>query len=373
MTAKPNAALQQHMFALAPLRVWVHLLWEHGGVGPRRIGALTRILLTSLGTLPLRLAESAIHGRRVRRTPITKPPLMILGYGRSGTTHLHNLLACDPNHGSVTTYQAIAPAFFLVGSGFIKSLIAQRLPKKRPMDDVDVSLDLPQEEEIAIAGLTHQSFLHHLSFPRTAKRCYNKYVTMQGLPSREMERWERTYLDVVRKATVAAGGRRLVLKSPSNMGRLPHILRLFPGAKFVHIVRNPYVVYRSLIHMFQQILPPNQLQEIVWEEFEETILYAYERSMRRYLEDRSQIPAGHLTEVRFEDLETRPLHELQRIYADLALPDWERAKEHFTTYLGPQTTYRKNHYELDQAGVDRVDARWRFAVDAWKYTIPERE
>ncbi|MYD87157.1 MAG: sulfotransferase, partial [Acidobacteria bacterium] len=243
MTTQADPALRQHMFALAPLRVWLRLLREHGGVAPRRRGALARILLTSLGTLPLRLAESAIHGRRVRRTPIETPPVMILGYGRSGTTHLHNLLVCDPDHAGVTTYQAIAPACCLVGRRFLEPLIARQLPAKRPMDNMDVSLDLPQEEEIAIAGLSHQSFLHHLSFPRAARRCYDRYAAMQGLTPREIERWERTYLDVVRKATVIAGGRRLVLKSPSNLARVPHILRLFPGAKFVHIVRNPYVVY----------------------------------------------------------------------------------------------------------------------------------
>ena len=371
MTTQADSTLRQHMFALAPLRVWLRLLREHGGVAPRRRGALARILLTSLGTLPLRLAESAIHGRRVRRTPIATPPVMVLGYGRSGTTHLHNLLVCDPNHAGVTTYQAIAPACCLVGRRFLKPLIARHLPAKRPMDNMDVSLDLPQEEEIAIAGLSHQSFLHHLSFPRAAERCYHRYAAMQGLTPREIERWERTYLDVARKATVIAGRRRLVLKSPSNLARVPHILRLFPGAKFVHIVRNPYVVYRSLTHMFRRILPPNQLQEIAWEEFEEHILYAYERSMRQYLADRSRIAPGQLTEVRFEDLETRPLHELQRVYADLSLPNWERAKGHFTEYLGPRATYQKNRYRLDQAAIDRVDARWRFAVDTWSYAPPE--
>lgn len=371
MSASPDTALRQHLFALAPLRVWLRLLREYGGVAPGRRGALARILLTSLATLPLRLAESMIHGCRVRRTPIAEPPLVILGYGRSGTTHLHNLLACDPNHGSVTTHQAIAPAFFLVSRGFLKALIAQRLPATRPMDNMAVSLDLPQEEELAIAGLTHQSYLHHLSFPEAAKRCFDRYVTMEGLTAREMARWRQTYLDVVRKATVAADGRRLVLKSPSNMGRVPHVLRLFPSAKFVHIVRNPYVVYRSLTHMFQRLLPPNQLQDVAWDAFEETIFYAYERSMRRFLEDRSQVPPGHLVEVRFEDLETRPLHELRRIYGELALPDWEQAKSHVTAYLGTQATYRKNRYELDQAAVDRVDAHWRFAVDAWGYAPPD--
>ena len=58
MTTQSDPALRQHMFRPRPHRVWWRLLREYGGVEPRR-GALARILLTSLGTLPLRLAESA--------------------------------------------------------------------------------------------------------------------------------------------------------------------------------------------------------------------------------------------------------------------------------------------------------------------------
>ena len=40
MTTQADSTLRQHMFALAPLRVWWRLLREHGGVAPRRRGAL---------------------------------------------------------------------------------------------------------------------------------------------------------------------------------------------------------------------------------------------------------------------------------------------------------------------------------------------
>src|SRR5262245_57944613 len=44
----------------------------------------------------LRLAQQLNYGRRVARTPVSHAPVFILGHWRSGTTLLHELLACDP-------------------------------------------------------------------------------------------------------------------------------------------------------------------------------------------------------------------------------------------------------------------------------------
>jgi hypothetical protein len=363
--------LQQHMFAMAPLSTWAHLLRDNERISRPYWGKLAVVLLTSTLTTPLRMVERLRFASQVRETSIDTPPLIILGYGRSGTTHLHNLLTQDPNHGSVTTFQAIIPSFFLTGRGRIKRLMSGAVPARRPMDNVRVTLDAPQEEEIAIANLTHHSFLHHLSFPQQSERYFKKYMLMQGLTAAELAQWDQVYLDVVRKATLHADGRRIVLKSPSNLGRIPHLLRLFPGAKFVHIVRNPYVVYPSMMHMYRKIMPPNQLQQVSWSQMEAHIEDFYASMMQQYLRDRALIPAGNLTEVRFERLEQDPLGEIERIYRDLALPGWEAAHRQMEAYLRTLSAYRKNSYPLDPAVIDRVEKKWRFALDAWHYQLPD--
>ena len=363
----------QHVFSLAPLGVWLRLVADNGGVSPRYWGKLARVLAISALTTPLRIAERLCYGpSRMAQVAIDEAPLYIQGFGRSGTTHLLNLFAQDPSFGTVSTFQAIAAPMFLIGRGRLERLLARAVPPTRPMDEMAVSLDLPQEEEVALANTTHLSWAHHLSFPNRARAHLEKFATMR-LTGSELERWERAYLDVLRKATLASGGRRLVLKSPTNLGRTAELLRLFPDAKFIHIVRNPYVVYRSMMHLYRTMLPICQLDDAEADELAEVMLDSYAAMMRQFLTDRESIPRGNLAEVRFEELERNPLAELERLYAELALPGWERVRGPIADYLGTLSGYRKNTHRVDQATIDAVDRKWGFAVDAWGYRPPDTE
>jgi hypothetical protein len=356
---------------MTPTTAWLRIARESDGADPAYRARLAVLLLTSFLASPLRLLETALYSRCVRGVEF-KPPLMILGYGRSGTTHLHNLLVQDPNHGSVTTLQAIVPTFFLLARKVVpEGLLSGLVPSTRPMDNVRVALDLPQEEEVAIANSTHMSFLHHLSFPRNARRLHRRYTLMEGLTDRERAHWGRVYTDIVRKAAFHQKGRRIVLKSPTNLARIPEILRIFPETRFVNIVRNPYTVYLSLVNMFRVLLPQHQVQDIEWEAMEESIIYAYKANMTRYIEDRSLIPAGRLVEMRFEDLEADPVAELQRVYRSLGLDGWDAAKGPVSAYLGTLREYRKNRFEMDAADVERVNTEWGFALEEWGYERPE--
>ncbi len=361
---------------MAPLRTWVRLLVENGGVAPRYWGKLGRALLLTTLVSPLRVAERLRYGRHVAQTALDGQPLFILGFARSGTTHLHNLLQQDPRYGTVSTFQSIVPTFFLIGRGWLKRRMAKSLPATRPMDNVRLSLDAPVEEEVAISNTCSLSPIHHLSFPRRARTYLDKYLTMQGLTKEELARWDRVYLDVLRKATfdsVGGGGgvKPLVLKSPNNTGRIPHLLRLFPDAKFIHIVRNPYLVHPSMMYMYQQVLPLFQLQVGAAEDMEAHVLHAYKVVMQQYLHDRDLIPSGNLAEVYFEDLERRPLAELERLYAELSLPGWEQAQGPIGRYLETLSGYRKNRFSLDQSVINRVEQEWQFALNVWRYQRPD--
>ena len=357
----------QHPSIMAPPGTWLRLLWENSGVTPAYWGKVARILLVSTLASPLRLAEWLRYSRQVAQTEIDKQPLFILGFARSGTTHLHNLLQHDPQYGTVSTFQAVVPTFFLIGRGWLKRQMAKAVPATRPGDNVRASLDAPIEEEVAVSNTCTLSPIHHLSFPQRTRTYWDKYLTMQGLTQQELARWERVYLNVLRKAALDNDGRPLVLKSPNNTGRIPHLLRLFPKAKFIHIVRNPYAVYRSMLHQYRAILPLFQLQKMPVEDMEEHILHSYKMTMQHYLHDRALIPEGNLTEVRYEDLEQQPLVELERLYAELALPGWEEAKGPIRDYLHTLSGYQKNRLQLAPAAIERIKEEWKFALDLWPY------
>lgn len=358
-------AVDSTMFAFAPRRVWAGLFSEHP-VDPEFAARRKRTLAASAMTAPLRALERVVCRRRVAAHQMHPSPVYILGYGRSGTTHLHNLMTRDPQFGYVDLFQTIAPEFTVVGR-FLRPLLARTLPATRPMDNVAVSIDAPQEEELAMAASSRHSYLHYLTFPRTARHFADRYVTMSGLSDRDLEQWRRDYLRVVRKASYLADGRRLVLKSPVNTGRVPELRRVFPEARFIFIYRNPYVVFRSIDNLFRKLLPSQTMQEVDWQQIEDDFVALYRGMTKKYLRDAESIPSGSLVEVRFEDLEADPLAELRRIYDALGLPGFDAARPVIEGYLDTLSGYRKNTYDIDPRTIARVNAEWGFAVDRFGY------
>ena len=358
-----------HLAAAAPLGVWLRLIRENGGVARPYWGRLARVMLTSAALSPLRLAERVRFGRRVARTHLHPSPVYIHGFARTGTTHLHNLLAHDPGLGFLTTLQASAAPMFLSARGWLEPLIAKRLPATRPMDNVAVSLSLPQEEEVALACMSHLSPVHGVSFPNRMREITERFGSMR-LSASELAQWKRTYLDVLRKATLAAEGRRLVLKSPANLGRTALLRGLFPDAKFVFLMRNPYIVYLSNLRLYRSLLPACAVADYDWESIAAAVRDNFVVMMQRYLRDRESIPEGNLVEVRFEDIEADPLGELARIYRRLRLPGWEQAREPIAAYAARLSGYRKNRHRIDGDVVRVVDRDWGFAVKSWGYAPP---
>lgn len=360
----------QHPLLLGSFRNWMRILRENSVDRPYVPRALS-VSLVSFLTIPLRAYERIRYKRAVEATRIREAPVFILGHMRSGTTHLHYLMCQDPSLGYVSTFQALAPGLFFIGDRLLKPMFGKKMPSVRPMDNMAFSIDLPQEEEVAIANLTPYSFYHQSSFPRMAESYVERYALFEGVPEASVEEWKNVYLEILRKATLKMCNRRLVLKNPVNTGRIKRLLEMFPDAKFVHIYRNPYDVFLSTLHLFKKVLPAVQLQAVSETELEANVLLIYERIMRGFLAQRVLVPPGNLVEIRFEDLEKRPLDELRRLYEALSLPGFEAAEPAFRAYIASQESYQKNRFTLTGDVVETVNRHWRFALESWDYPVLE--
>lgn len=353
-----------------PLPELLRLRARHA-VDPRFRKRLRARLIFSALIEPLRWYERLRHAALLRRTRVDDSPVFILGFGRSGTTHLHNLMWKDGRFGVVTNYQANLHPVALSGRGWLDRFLADKLPKKRPMDNVALSLEGPQEEEIALANLTADAPLHFMSFSHALPEIYERWVTDLGRDAKDLAIWKRNYMDVLKKATVLSGGRRLVLKTPPNTGRIPTLLELFPEARFVHIVRDPYPVFQSMRNMYRKVLPGQELQSLEWDRIDAWVIDAYRRLMTKYLADREQIPAGQLIEIRYEDLDARPLEVLPRLYASLGLPDFEVVRPRIEGYLEGLGRFEKNRFDYPDEVVESVNEHWGFALEAFGYARRE--
>jgi hypothetical protein len=359
-----------HPSSPVSVRHWLRMFRDGGGIdaGYRRRALF--VLFVGVITVHTRLLDRWVYGKRVRNLELKEPPVFIVGHWRTGTTFLHNLLTQDPNFGYVSTLQAFAPECFLWGGHAIEPIMSRLMPETRPMDAVPFGTRVPQEEEFAICNTCPYSFYTGWYFPRRMPELFRKYVLFEGTSRQEMEEWARAYVEVVKKATLAAGGKRLVLKNPINTGRIKAILQKFPGAKFIHIHRNPYDVFPSTLKLYRGLLPWLSLQKIDEETIREYVLTFYREMMQRYIEECASVPEGSLAEVRFEDLAERPLDELSRVYAELGIQGWETARPCFETYIAAHRGHTPDRYVMSQADVDAIEDQWGFALKHWGYRRP---
>jgi membrane protease YdiL (CAAX protease family) len=117
-------------------------------------------------------------------------PVIIVGVHRSGTTHLHNLLALDPQFTTPRAYQVLNPAGFLLYSWLVAPLLAAFLPWRRPMDGVRFHAFAPQEDEFALAGMCGNSPHWGMTFPRRWA-AYDRSIFPADWSRRERRVWQR--------------------------------------------------------------------------------------------------------------------------------------------------------------------------------------
>ena len=195
------------------------------------------ITLTSLMNSCYRRVEESRFNAAVARTPIAGPPLFILGHWRSGTTHLHNLIALDTRQFAfANTYQVVNPHTFLCSEALNTRLFSGLLPDKRPMDNMALGFATPQEDEFAYLLATFRSLYLGATFSRRQDH-YERYLTFRDVPQEEIDEWKRAFLWFARKLTLKHG-RPLVLKSPPHTARIRLLLEMFPDARFVHITES---------------------------------------------------------------------------------------------------------------------------------------
>lgn len=152
-------------------------------------------VLATMGTLFTSFfarIEDRRYQKRIDSTQIRFPPLFVLGHWRSGTTYLHTLLAADKAQFSFPMgYQVIQPHAFLTLS---RALFGNR-KVRRPMDDMWVGPQDPQEEEFAMLLLTLMSPYMHLIFPSSD---FSRYMTLRDLSESELGQWKAAYVRLLK-------------------------------------------------------------------------------------------------------------------------------------------------------------------------------
>jgi omega-hydroxy-beta-dihydromenaquinone-9 sulfotransferase len=330
--------LRRERFRISPLR-WPRALW---------ITAFS--LLNSI----LRRRVERKLGPAIGATQV-KAPVFILGHYRSGTTHLHELLAHDPRFASPSRFQTFNASTFLTAESWLKPIVEPfMLPRQ------------VQEDEVAYMVLCQLSPYMDWCFPRS-RSGYGRYLTFENASAEEVADWSRA-IEGFLKALTIRYNRPLILKSPPHTARMKLLLQAFPDARFVHIRRNPYAVYVSTVNLLKAVNPVFRLQSGPWKIDEGYVLQAYRTMYEAYFADRALVPAGQLVEIAYEDLDRDPLGQLEMIYQGLSMGDFAEVRPAMEKYLGTIANYQKNRYRAMDAGLkQRIAEAWSQSFDVWGY------
>ena len=330
---------------------------------PRYLGILT----TDVAFAPLRFWQSVAYGGRIRRQELHPEPLFLLGFWRSGTTLLHNLLSMDPQWGFVSTYQAALPGSFLAGQGWVRRMIANSLPPNRGVDNIPVDLAMPQEEEIAMMCACGLSPYVFLNFPRNAGHALDYLFVDEGLDGSRRGKWRREYVKLLKAASFHMGGKPLLLKSPSNTSRVSALLEMFPAARFVYIQRNPYDTVRSYVHLLRLMNDWHALQSVDFDELVLRQIQVYRRMAEAYLEQKELIPEGRLVEISYEELEADKVGQIHNIYRALGLAGYDAFEPGLVEYAGSVDDFQKNPSHISDQVIQLVNDYVPFLVSRYGY------
>jgi hypothetical protein len=343
------------------------------GVDRRYTGRAGLYLLKAVAWEPFRQIERAMMAVRHEPKPLPTPPLFILGYYRSGTTHLQETLMEDPRFGYMNFFHCFFSGAFTFTEPWLKPVferIVRRIGMLHPAHQIPFSFELPAEEDVSmIASGFRLAANWGQTYPRAFKEIYGRMSLMKGIRPEEREALKEHLLDLFWRVSKANDHKPLILKSPPQLGRVSLLTEMFPDAKYVFIRRNPYDVFASNKKLWRSF-GQTWLQDIDDDTVREYILWSYVESHRAYERDRALIPEGNLCEISYEQFRASPLRVLRGVYETLSLGDFGAVEGRFSAYLAD--THKSSQPPYDFSEVERREIRARLApwIEGWGYEAP---
>jgi omega-hydroxy-beta-dihydromenaquinone-9 sulfotransferase len=313
----------------------------------------------------LRFLQQLIFGRAVARTSIREAPIFIIGHWRTGTTFLHELLILDERHTFPNTYQCLEPNHFLLTEKLITRGLPFLMPSRRPMDNMRAGWDRPQEDEFALCMMGQPSPYLTIGFPNHPP-VFDEYFDLETVPAPARESWKKVFYRYLQQLTYK-DPRRLILKSPPHTCRIKILLEMFPDASFVHIVRNPYVLFPSTVNMWKALYRAHGMQKPTFQGLHEYVLNCFNRLYETFEKTRQLIPPGHFCEIRYEDLVADPVGQMESLYTQLGLNGFDRFLPRLQSYLANVAGYETNRYELSPEMREEIGRRWATVIERYQY------
>lgn len=280
-------------------------------------------------------------------------PIIICGLPRTGTTHLHNMLAADPALRHLPYWESLEPVLPAAERGEEPDprlarcatgleLLESVLPEFRRMHEMTVE---HAQEELQLLAYDVSGMLFECSAHLPTWSAHQRTTDQEA---------SYAYLKrVLRVLQWLRGGERWVLKSPQHLEHYATLLRTFPDATFVVTHRDPVAVTASVCTMvaYAARMASDRPDPVaIGRQFAgrlEDLLHACVR-------DRDLLPADRSIDIRFEDFMADEEGTIAAIYALAGQPLDDRARRAMADFRAahPRGRYGFVDYDLAALGLD---------------------
>ena len=300
-------------------------------------------------------------------------PIIVCGLPRTGTTHLHNLMAADPALRSLPYWESLEPVLpdrerpapgapdpRRARTEAALDFINSAMPYFKRMHEMTVD---HVHEEIQLLAIDFSTMLFETTSAMPTWRDY--YLAHDQTPHYE---YLRTVLKVLQWLR---GGERWVLKSPQHIEQFAALRATFPDATFVVTHRDPVSVTTSVATMI------TYTARLSHECVDPHFIGGYwadriARMLRSCADERDVLPADQSIDVHFDEFVADDVAMVERIYGLAGQPMTDTARAAMRSFMEdhPRGKFGGIVYDLADFGLDAGERRdaLRFYTDRFDVT-----
>jgi hypothetical protein len=289
-----------------------------------------------------------LNGVRVAR------PLLIVGHPRSGTTFLHRLLTQSGDFVVFQTWEIVMPS--LLGRRLLGRVFEQRMrsgPGFFPKEvGHETKMSSVEEEELLFLHTGNTQFLSLLTPLAFSDWDFAPLVYCDEQPPAVQQYSARFLRECYQRQIVKLGKTQVVSKINYSAMRLRSLLKEFPDARIVYIVRSPLETipsHLSLHHsMFDHMWGVHRLpRDKVVRYYQRR--YRYNIEFYRHMEnliEQAAVPPEQLLVVPYDELRAAPLEVIQKIVSFAGLSLGDAAWDAIRAQQERQRSFQREHQHL---------------------------